>query len=73
MADIGGDAGSAGEIVEGELGDERVELHEEGERLTDAAGGPEHGDLTAGDGLRREGSPGKVRRRGGGGGGRKSG
>lgn len=46
MADIGGDAWSSGDIVEGELGDEGVELHEEGEGLADAASGAEDGDLT---------------------------
>lgn len=33
------------DVVEGELSDEGVELEEEGERLADAAGGTEDGDL----------------------------
>ena len=41
MADVSGDAGSAGDVVESESGDERVELHEHGEGLADAAGGAE--------------------------------
>lgn len=45
VGDVGGDAGGAGDIVEGEGGDERVQLHEEGERLPDAAGRAEDGDL----------------------------
>lgn len=53
VADVSCDAGSSGDIVEGEVGDERVELHEEGEGLADAAGGSEDGDLALGDGLRR--------------------
>lgn len=52
VADVGGDAGGAGDIVEGELGDERVELHEESEGLADATGRAEDGDLALGDGLR---------------------
>lgn len=33
------------DVVEGELSNEGVELEEEGERLADAAGGTEDGDL----------------------------
>lgn len=39
VADIGGDTGSSGDIVEGEAGNEGVELHEKGEGLPDPAGG----------------------------------
>ena len=35
----------ATDIVEGEVGDTRVQLHEEGERLANATGGTENGDL----------------------------
>lgn len=48
MADVGGDSGGAGDVVEGEVGDEGVELHEECERLADAAGGAQDGDFTLG-------------------------
>lgn len=53
VADVSCDAGSSGDIVEGKVGDEWVELHEEGEGLADAAGGSEDGDLALGDGLSR--------------------
>jgi hypothetical protein len=42
---VGGGAGGAGDIVEGEGGDERVELHEQREGLPDAAGRAEDGHL----------------------------
>lgn len=45
MRAVSGDAGSAGDIVEGEGGDERVDLHEQRERLADATGRTEDGHL----------------------------
>lgn len=45
MGDVGRDAGGPGDIVEGEGGDERVELHEERERLPDAARRAKDGHL----------------------------
>lgn len=45
VADIGGDAGSSGDIVKGEARNEGIELHEKGERLPDPAGGAENGYL----------------------------
>lgn len=60
VADVGGDAGCAGDIVEGEGGDEGVKLHEEGEGLADAAGGAEDGDLALGAGLDSEAPAGEV-------------
>lgn len=51
VADIGGDTGCAGDIVKGELGDKRVEFHEQSEGLADPAGGTEDGDLALGDGV----------------------
>ena len=38
VADVGGNTGGADDVVEGEGGDEGVELHEEGEGLVDPAG-----------------------------------
>ena len=49
MADVSGDSWGSGDIVEGDPGDERVELHEEGERLTDPAGGAQDRDLALRD------------------------
>lgn len=37
--------GSATDIVEGELSDARVQLHEQGKRLADTTGSTEDGDL----------------------------
>ena len=45
MTDISGDTRSTSDIVERERGDKRVKLHEQGKRLSDAAGGPKNGDL----------------------------
>ena len=45
VGDIGGDAGGGRDIVEGEGGDEGVQLHEESQRLPDAAGRAEDGHL----------------------------
>jgi hypothetical protein len=45
VGDVGRDAGGPGDIIEGEGGDERVELHEEGERLPDAARSAQDGHL----------------------------
>jgi hypothetical protein len=45
VGDVGGDTGCAGDIVEREGGDERVELHEERQRLPDAAGRAEDSHL----------------------------
>lgn len=45
MGDVGGDSGGAGDIVERERRDERVQLHEERQRLTDAAGRAKDGHL----------------------------
>jgi hypothetical protein len=42
---VGGDADGPRDIVEGEGGDERVELHEERERLPDAARRAQDGHL----------------------------
>lgn len=42
---VGGDTGSAADVVEGEVGDTGVQLHEQGERLADTTGGTENGDL----------------------------
>ena len=45
VAHIGSDAWGAGDIVEGEGGNEWVELHQEGQGLPDPAGGAEDGHL----------------------------
>jgi hypothetical protein len=45
VGDVGRDAGGAGDIVEGEGGNERVELHEERERLPDATRRAQDGHL----------------------------
>lgn len=45
VADVGGNSGGAGNIVEGEAGDKGIQLHEEGEGLADPSGGPQNGDL----------------------------
>lgn len=45
MADISGHARSTSDIVERERGDKRIELHEEGKGLSNAAGGSKNGDL----------------------------
>jgi hypothetical protein len=45
VGDVGGDAGGPGDIVEGEGGDKRVELHEERERLPDASRRAQDGHL----------------------------
>lgn len=45
VADVSCNAGSASDIVESELGDERIELHEESERLAYATSGSKHGNL----------------------------
>lgn len=45
MADISSNAGGALDVEEGELGDARVELEEERQRLADSAAGTEDGNL----------------------------
>jgi hypothetical protein len=45
---VGGDAGGAAEIVQGELGDEGVHLQKQGQRLADAARGAQDRDLWEG-------------------------
>lgn len=45
MADISGNAGGTADVEEGELGDTRVELEEEGQRLADSAASTEDGNL----------------------------
>jgi len=45
VADISGNAGGALDVEEGELGDARVELEEERQRLADSAAGTENGNL----------------------------
>ena len=45
MADVGGDAGRAADVVEAERGDVGVELEEEREGLADASSCAEDGDL----------------------------
>jgi hypothetical protein len=52
VADIGSNTGSVSDIVESEVGDERIEFHEKREWLTDSSGSTEDGDLAFGDGLR---------------------
>jgi len=52
VANIGGNTGGASDIVEGELRDERVELHEQSERLADPTGGAQNGDLALRDRVR---------------------
>lgn len=51
VADVGGDSGGAGDIVEGEVGDEGVKLHEKGKGLADPAGSAEDGNLALGGGV----------------------
>lgn len=51
VTDISGDTGSTSNIVEGEPGDEGVELHEKGEGLTNPAGGSEDGHFAIGGGF----------------------
>ena len=60
MADVSSDSGGSGDIVEGEPGDERVELHKEGKGLADPTGGAEDRDLALGDGAGVERSPEEV-------------
>jgi hypothetical protein len=50
VADISGDTRTASDVVKGELGDARVELEEEGERLTDTTAGTEDDNLGELDG-----------------------
>jgi len=45
VRDIRSNTRSADNVVQGELADPGVELQEEGERLTDTAGGTEDGDF----------------------------
>jgi hypothetical protein len=45
VGQVGGDAGGVGNVVQQELADERRRLEQQRERLADAAGGAEHGDL----------------------------
>ena len=45
VRDISSNTGSAADIVEGELCDERVELEEEGQGLANSSAGAENGDL----------------------------
>ena len=52
MANIGGNTGGASDIVEGELRDKRVELHEQSQRLADPTGGAQNGDLALRDRVR---------------------
>ena len=51
VADIGGDTRGPSDIVEGEPGDQRVELHQQSQRLPDTPGGAENGDLALRDGF----------------------
>jgi hypothetical protein len=51
VADIGGDTGGPSDIVKGELGNQRVELHQQRQRLPDTPGGAKDGDLALGDGV----------------------
>ena len=61
MAEVGGDAGGALDVVEGQLRAELVHLQEHGERLPDASGGPEDRHLLALDhGLAARGVDGAV-------------
>ncbi len=52
VADIGNDTGSSSDIIENELGDKRVKLHQQSQRLTDPTIGFEHDDIALRDGLR---------------------
>ena len=52
VADIGNDTGSSSDIVENELGDKRVKLHQQSQRLTNPTIGFEHDDIALRDGLR---------------------
>lgn len=45
VADISGNAGGTADVEEGELGDTRVKLEEEGQRLADSAASTEDGNL----------------------------
>ena len=45
MANISGDTRATSDVIEGELGDARVELEEEGERLADTTAGTEDDNL----------------------------
>lgn len=49
VADVSGNAGSVGDIIEGERGDERVKLHEERKWLADPTGGAEDDDFAIGN------------------------
>jgi hypothetical protein len=50
VADISGDTRATSDVIEGELGDARVELEEEGERLADTTAGTENNNLGELDG-----------------------
>ena len=50
MGDIGSDTWSTDNVVQRELANPGVELQEEGERLSDTAGGTEHSDFGGLDG-----------------------
>jgi hypothetical protein len=50
VSDISGDTRTTSDVVQGELGDARVELEEEGERLTDTTTGTEDDNLGELDG-----------------------
>lgn len=45
MGDVGSDTGPEDNVVEGELADARVELEQEGQRLTNASGRAKDDDL----------------------------
>lgn len=60
MADVSGNAGSVGDIIEGERGDERVKLHEERKGLPNPTGGAEDDDFAIGNRFRGESSAEKT-------------
>jgi hypothetical protein len=53
VANISGDTRATSDVIEGELGDARVELEEEGERLADTTAGTENDNLGELDGYKR--------------------
>lgn len=54
VTDISSDSRCVSDIVEGETGDKRIQLHEKGKRLTNSTGGAKDDDFSLGDGLGRE-------------------
>jgi hypothetical protein len=60
VTDVSSNAGSVGDIIEGERRDERVKLHEKRKWLADPTGGTEDDDFAIGNRFRGESSAEKT-------------